>query len=253
MDSSVCPADTLEPSASPAPTRPAQGCYTPWRGDSSMCTSPPCTSALTRSRSSILPVAPPPPAPSTSRSRPSRAPSTPSAASRGGCGLWGQPGCAHQGSPAPPARPCLLPQGGVREALRLCQCQEAEHQEPGAEGGISHMGLGSRPLALALPSPRIQLLFPPFFTSLFSPCPCRGKRSVRYPFLFLLLLLLVQVSCAWPWWSLTNPVTPVWCARAPLTPITALPLSPGPGGGKEGTWPCPSRVLCMPRAMLTQG
>lgn len=252
MHSSVCPADTLEPSASPAPTRPARGCCTHWRGASSTCTSPLCTSALTRSPSSTSPVAPPPPAPLTLRSRPSRAPSTPSAASRGGCGLWGQPGCAHQGSPAPPARPCLLPQGGVRETLRLCQCQEAEHQEPGAEGGISHMGLGSRPLALELPSPRIQLLFPPFFTSLFSPCPCRGKRSVRYPFLFL-LLLLVQVSCAWLWWSLTNPVTPECCARAPLTPITSLPLSPGPRGGKEGTWLCLSCVLCMPRAMLTQG
>lgn len=259
MDSSVCPADTLEPSASRAPTRPAQGCCTRWRGVSSTCTSPPCTSASTRSPSSTSPAAPPPPAPSTLRSRPSRAPSTPSAASRGVCGLWGQPGCAHRGSPAPLAQTCPLPQGGVREALRLRQCQEAEHQEPGAEGGISHTGLGSPLLVLTLLSPRIRVLFRLFFTSLFSPCPCRGKRSVRYPFLFVLLFLLwVQVSCAWPWWSLTNPVTPAWCARAPLTAITALPLSPGPEGGRRGhgcvcPLPCACPGLCSPRAVFQRG
>lgn len=73
-------ADTRERSASPAPTRPAQGCSTHWSVASSTCTSRPCTSASTRSPSSTLPAGPPPPAPSTSRLRPSRARSTPSAA-----------------------------------------------------------------------------------------------------------------------------------------------------------------------------
>lgn len=72
--------DTLEPSASPAPTRPAQDFCTHWSEVSSMFTSHQCTSALMRSPSSTLPVGPPPPAPSTLRSRPSRAHSTPSAA-----------------------------------------------------------------------------------------------------------------------------------------------------------------------------
>lgn len=123
------PTGTQVRSASPARTRRARGCCTRWSAGSSTCTSRPCTSALTRSASSTSPAAPPPPAPSTSRSRPSRARSTPSAASRGGCGS----GCAAPGS-APGPHPALL-QGGVREALRLRQCQEAEHQEPWPEGG----------------------------------------------------------------------------------------------------------------------
>lgn len=66
------------------------------------------------------------------------------------------------------------------------------------------------------------LLF--FFTFLFFPYPCRGKRSVRYPFLFLFFLLLVQVFSAWLCWSLTKPSNcSMICKRGPhLTQITPL-------------------------------
>ena len=74
---------TRGPSASPAPTRPAQGCCTPWSGASSTSTSRPCTSASTRSPLSTSPAGPPPRVPLTLKLRPSRAPSIPSAALRG--------------------------------------------------------------------------------------------------------------------------------------------------------------------------
>lgn len=80
--------------------------------------------------------------------------------------LGTQPGCAPRRSLAPSARLCPLPQGGVREALRLRQRQEVEHQEPGAEGGISHTGLGSCQRCLLPESGCFSLLFSPLFSLL---------------------------------------------------------------------------------------
>ena len=69
----------------------------------------------------------------------------------------------------------LSSQGGVRQAVRLRQRQEAQHQKPRAERGIWACLGGASPALSGKGLGLVRLLFHSFFSSR----PCRKKRCVR--------------------------------------------------------------------------